>query len=309
MKKILVLGGHGFMGKNLQKVFNNSKYEMFYMSRRDGVDVKVLSSVLSALKSVDPDIIINAAAHVGSMEYVSQNCADIIHDNMQMYITLYKSVALYNKNIIIINPISNCSYPGNADIQKEENWWDGRVHESVESYGSPKKMGYIISECYKKQHNIKTVNIILPNAYGPNDYFDESRTHAMNGVIMRILKCKINNDKKFIVWGTGNPVREWIYMPDACRIIKEIIDNNMFELPNPINIGQEFGFSINEIVNTIKTKLNYDVEIVHDLTKKDGAKIKILSNKLFKKYFNNFVFTKYEEGINNTISYYAKNMT
>jgi GDP-L-fucose synthase len=306
MKKILVLGGNGFMGKNLQEVFSGSKYEMHYLSRRDGLDITDEFLLTDTLKQIKPNIIIHAAAHVGSIKYVSENAADVVNDNTEMYLNLYKCVKNVNKDIIVINPISNCSYPGIIDVQNEDLWWDGPIHESVESYGTPKKMGYIISKCYERQYGVKTLNLIVPNAYGPNDYLDEERTHAMNGIIMRMLNSMSKGDKEFSVWGSGTPIREWIYMPDVGRIIKKIIDDEIFDLPNPINLGQEHGVSINEIVNMVKNSLNYGVNIVHDLTKQDGAPVKVLGNKLFTKHFNDFIFTEYDEGIKETIKYYTK---
>jgi GDP-L-fucose synthase len=306
MKKILILGGYGFMGRNLNEVFKNSDYKIFNESRRTGCDITNYESLKDKLKEINPDIIIHAAAHVGSIAYVTKYPADVVYDNTLMYVNLFKAVNEVNKNIVIINPISNCSYPGIIDIQNEQNWWDGIIHDSVESYGNPKKIGYIISECYKKQHGIKTINLIMANAYGPFDYVDEQRTHAMNGIIMRMIKSMKNNDKEFTVWGTGTPIREWIYMPDMAKFIKNIIDEEIYELPNPINIGQEEGISIINSVNQIKDILNYNVEVIKDITKQDGAPIKVLGKSLFKKYFPNFEFTDYKTGITNTINYYKK---
>jgi GDP-L-fucose synthase len=306
MKKILILGGFGFMGKNLNDVFKESGYEIFNESRRTDCDMTNYSQLKGKIQRINPDIIIHAAAHVGSIMYVSNNSAQVVHDNTLMYINLFKAVSEVNANIIIINPISNCSYPGIIDIQNEENWWDGVIHASVESYGNPKKMGYIISECYRKQHNIKTINLIMANAYGPNDYTDEQRTHAMNGIIMRMMKAKKKDDKDFIVWGTGSPIREWIYMPDMARFIKKIIDTENYNLPNPMNVGQEYGISIIDSVRQIKDILNYDVNIIQDTTKQDGAPIKVLGKSTFTKFFPEFTFTSYNVGINNTINYYEK---
>lgn len=306
MKKILILGGFGFMGKNLNEVFKESGYEIFNESRRTDCDMTNYSQLKGKIKRINPDIIIHAAAHVGSIMYVSNNSAQVVHDNTLMYINLFKAVSEVNTNIIVINPISNCSYPGIIDIQNEENWWDGVIHESVESYGNPKKMGYIISECYRKQHNIKTINLIMANAYGPNDYTDEQRTHAMNGIIMRMMKAKKKDDKDFIVWGTGSPIREWIYMPDMARFIKKVIDTENYNLPNPMNVGQEYGISIIDSVRQIKDILNYDVNIIQDTTKQDGAPIKVLGKSTFTKFFPEFTFTSYNVGINNTINYYEK---
>jgi len=305
MQKILILGGFGFMGKNLNQIFKNSEYQIFNESRRTNCDMTHLDHLIDKIQEIQPDIIINAAAHVGSIAYVTKYAGDVARDNSLMYINLYEAVSQVNKNIIIINPISNCSYPGIIDIQHEENWWDGAIHQSVESYGTPKKLGYILSECYKRQFDIKTVNLIIPNSYGPEDYLDEERTHAMNGIIMRMLKAKSSNSKQFVIWGTGSPVREWIYMLDVANIIKQIVDDKMFDaLPNPINLGQQQGTSILETVHTVKNLLKYDVEIVQDITKQDGAPIKILGNKQFKQFFPDFQFTDYASGIQNTINYY-----
>ena len=306
MKKILVLGGNGFMGKNLQEVFNTDEHLVTYKSRANGLDLTDYKGTLNVIDMFKPDIIIHAAAHVGSMKYVSEFAGDVAFDNTQMYLNLYKAVANTNPNIVIINPISNCSYPGIIDVQHEENWWDGVIHKSVESYGNPKKMGFILSECYKKQYGVKTVNLIVPNAYGPNDYIDEERTHAMNGIIMRMIKAVRRGDEDFLVWGTGSPIREWVYMPDMARLIKEIINTENFDLPNPINIGQEEGISIIDSVNTVKHMMGCDINITHDTTKQDGAPIKVLGKKQFSMCFPDFKFTSYENGITNTINYYKK---
>lgn len=306
-KRILILGGYGFMGTNLNAIFKNN-YSVFNESRRTSCDMMNLSVLKSVITEKDPDIIIHAAAHVGSISYVTEHAAEVIKDNSQMYINLYAAVNQVNKNILIINPISNCSYPGIINVQDEDQWWDGSIHQSVESYGTPKKLGFIMSECYKKQYGIKTLNLIVPNAYGENDYTDEQRTHAMNGIIMRMILAKKNKDPKFVVWGTGSPIREWIYMPDVGRIFKEIIDNNRYDLPNPINLGQERGISIKDTVQLVKEMIRYKGEILYDISKQDGAPIKILGSKLFNDSFPDFKFTDYETGINNTIKYYKEKL-
>jgi len=308
-KRILILGGFGFLGKTINNVFvGDDSYDIFNHSRRNGCDVMDIKQLLEVIITTDPDIIIYCAANVGSINYVTNYAADVMNDNVQMYLNLYKAVLEVNKNIIIINPLANCSYPGIIDVQHEDLWWNGSIHPSVESYGMSKKTSFILSECYKKQYGIKTVNLMLGGGYGENDHLSEEKTHAMNGIIMRMIKAKRNNDKQFIVWGTGAPIREWFYMPDIARIIKYIIDNEKYDLPNPMNIGQEMGISVTDIVMMVKKALNYDVEIIYDTTKQDGALIKVLGSKLFKQYFSDFEFTDYEIGIGNAIKYYNENL-
>ena len=305
MKKILILGGFGFLGKNLNLEFKNKNYNILNVSRRNGCDLLNYSNFKEVLLSFQPDIVINCAAHVGSMNYVSQNSATVCHDNALMYINLYKGIASVNPAIKVINPISNCSYPGIIDIQHEELWWNGQIHPSVEAYGTPKKLGFILSETYKKQYGIKTTNLIVSNAYGPHDYADVERTHAMNGIIIRMIKQIKNNEKEFVVWGSGTPIREWVYMPDVAKIINEVIEKDPV-LPNPINLGQERGISILDTVNMVKELLQYDFDIKLDTTKQDGAPVKILGNKQFKKHFKDFNFTDYNVGIAETINYYKE---
>ena len=305
MKKILILGGFGFLGKNINKVFvGDERYNVVNESRRTGCDLLNLLDLIFKLKIIQPDIIIYAAAKVGSINYVTSHAAEVIQENSQMYLNLYKAVSKVNKGIQIINIISNCSYPGIINVQEEELWWSGEIHPSVESYGMSKKLGFILSECYRKQYGIKTLNLIVSNAYGEDDYFGVEKLHAMNGIIMRMVEAQRKGDKIFTVWGTGLPVREWVYMPDVGRLLKYIIEKEYYTLPNPINVGQEQGISILELVNKVKDIMKYHVKIVCDVTKQDGAPMKVLGSKLFKTYFPDFRFTGYEEGIRNTIKYY-----
>ena len=308
-KKVLILGGFGFLGKNINNVLGTDDYKIFNESRQSGCDVLNLPQLESKLKGINPDIIIFASANVGSINYVSDYAASVVDDNLQMYLNLYKAVLSTNKDIIILNPLANCSYPGMIDVQNESSWWEGEIHESVISYGMSQKTAYVISKCYEKQHGIKTVNLMLSGGYGENDYLNEERTHAMNGIIMRMVKSKNNGDKEFVVWGTGSPIREWVYMPDIARVLKEIIDNEKYDLPNPLNIGQESGISITDIVIKAKELLDYDVNIVYDITKQDGAPIKVLGASQFRKHFPNFEFTDYKFGMNNSIKYYRDNIT
>jgi GDP-L-fucose synthase len=306
MKKILILGGFGFMGRNLNKEFENSEYKIINASRRNDVDLMNYDSIKNCLMRTKPDIIINSAAHVGSIKYVMEKAGDVVYDNTMMYLNLFKAVAEVNPKIRIINPISNCSYPGIIDVQDESEWWNGEIHHSVMSYGNPKKLGYIASRCFESQYGVKTTNLIMANSYGPNDYIDEEKSHAFNGIIKRMIKAQRNGDKTFKIWGTGKVIREWIYMPDMARFIKMIIDEEKFDLPNPINVGIGEGISILESAEMARKALNYDCEFEFDTSKQDGAPVKVLGVKHFRELFPDFKFTGYNKGIEETIKYYKE---
>ena len=117
--KILVLGGHGLVGKTVMEILENSEHKAIALSRRDGLDLTNYGLTKKHFSEIKPEVIINCAAHVGSLHYVTQYAADVIDDNMQMILNLYRGVKEVCPNVKVINPISNCSYPGDANIHIE----------------------------------------------------------------------------------------------------------------------------------------------------------------------------------------------
>ncbi len=303
MKKILVLGGNGFIGMNVCQVLN-AKHKVIPADRKSGCDMMNVSQIYYTIKKTKPDIIINCAAKVGGLSYLDSHAAEIISVNTQMYLNLYQAIRDAKREALVINVISNCSYPGKADIQYERKWWDGELHRSVVSYAMTKKFSYVLSRCYERQYGINTMNLIFPNAYGEGDHLDPERTHAMSGMIMRMIKAQNNNEKEFYIWGDGSPVREWIYANDVGRFMNYVVSNGFYDIPNPLNIGKKKGISIGDSAIIIKDILGYEGEIKFDLKYPVGAPVKILDNSLFERYCPDFVFTDYRQGLTNTINYY-----
>src|SRR5206468_435175 len=110
------------------------------------------------------------------------------------------------------NPVSSCSYPGETAIQFEGEWQRGPIHESVLAFGTTRRLLHAFASSYARQHGTRTVNWILPNAYGPGDATDPDRVHALNGILIRLLQALKQRQKTLEIWGSGRPVREWIYV-------------------------------------------------------------------------------------------------
>ena len=304
-KKILILGGTGFIGSAISKSLKKN-YNIKIFSRTKFGDLRKELSLKKFLsKNKNFDYIINCAAHVGGLRYLARNSADITTDNISIYLNVYKNLIKFKKKPVVINLISNCFYPSKLKIQSEENWQDGEMHDSVESFGIGKRVLVILSKNYDKQYNIKTLNLILPNAFGPGDHLDPERSHALNAIIVRMIKSKNDGDNSFEVWGSGKPKREWIYVEDVVRVMKLLL-NKKIKNSLILNIGQNKAFSINEIAFTIKKILKYNFKIKNNRKYPDGAPLKQLSNFKFKKYFKNFKFTNFESAVNNTIKAYLK---
>lgn len=301
--KITVLGGYGFVGKSVMEELQNRGYSPVALSRRNGFDLLDYETASDKLKEIQPDIIINCAAHGGSLHYITEFAADVVHDNMQMALNIYRMVTDVCPAARVINPMANCAYPGTSNVYREAELWDGPVHDSVLSYGNTRRMVYVVSRCYQTQHTIFSVNLLVPNCYGPGDYTDPNKTHALNGMVIRILQANKEQQKDFEIWGTGKPTREWIHVKDFARMLCNAID---FEeaMIYPVNIAQNKAYSIRESAETIKEMVGYKGKLVFNTSYQDGAPIKIMDDTLFRKKFPEFRFTDMREGIDETIRYY-----
>jgi GDP-L-fucose synthase len=303
--KILVLGGFGFVGKSVTEELRKKGFDPIQLSRSNGLDLLDLSAAKAKFESIRPDLIINCAAHSGSLHYISEYAADVMHDNTQIILNLYAAVKDACPAARVINPLSNCSYPGNSDIQREDEWWSGPVHKSVWSYGNTRKILKVVSECYAMQYGIKSINFLVPNAYGPGDSTDPNHTHALNGMIIRMHRAKRRGDDVFEIWGSGKPVREWIFVRDIARIFLTVIDRVESQV-EPINVAQKKGYSIKEIAEIIKRLMKYAGRLEFNTKYQDGDPKKVLDNTLFRERFPDFRFTDIADGIRETIAYYQK---
>tara|TARA_B100000131_G_scaffold323231_1_gene380720 strand:- start:13584 stop:14564 length:981 start_codon:yes stop_codon:yes gene_type:complete len=320
---VLVLGATGFIGTNLTNKLktlssralgdipsadvDGNKINVTTASRALGVDLRNYEETKQLLIDSQPRFIFNLASHGGSLHYVKEKASDVINDNIQMTLNIYKAMVEVGCEATVIQPFSNCSYPGGTQLQKENEWESGPVHESIFSFGNSKRTIYYISKCYLMQHGIKTINLILPNTYGPGDSTDPNHTHALNGMIIRMLQAKKAGDPEFVVWGTGNPVREWCYVDDFSNALimgSRLISTEYGLTAKPFNVGQEKGHSIAESAHLIKKAIGYEGKIVFDTSYTDGDAMKVLHSAVIRDWWPKFSFFEHEQGIINTVKYY-----
>jgi GDP-L-fucose synthase len=303
--KIIILGGSGFIGKNLVNKLKETEHVVYIYSRSTGLDLTNIEQTKEIFRKIKPDAIVNCAAHAGSLHYVTSYAATVVNDNMRMSLNIYQAVAECCPNARIINPLSNCSYPGDVNIHSEPDWWKGEVHSSVYSYGNSKRFIYVLACCYKIQYNIKTINFLVPNTFGPGDHINPNKCHAINGMMIRMINATKNNDKEFEIWGTGSPIREWGYVDD---IVSFLIKGLTIEedLIYPINIAQNKGYSIKESAGLIAKAIGFKGKLIFNIKYQDGAPIKILDDKKFRQLFPDYQFFDHKEGIKKTIEYYNR---
>lgn len=303
--KILVLGGHGFVGKNVVEELQYTNHEIVPLSKRDGFELTKYESIQHFFSKIKPDIIINVAANVGSLNYVTQQAAEIFDVNMRMLLNLYKTIQHIIPECLLINPIANCGYPGNLESYREDFFWNGKIHQSVIAYGSTRRMIDILSECYQMQYGLKSINFFVPNMYGPYDSSDPNKAHALNAIISKVVKAKKTNRDKLEIWGSGVAIREWLYARDFARILMNTIDKfKDYGLSEPVNIAQNFGLSIRDLVKIVIKESKYEGEIIWNRSMPDGAPRKVMDDTRFRKLYPHFKFTDFVKGIHTTIAYY-----
>lgn len=303
--KILLLGATGFVGNNVSNILNQNNLAFIPLSKSNGLDLRDLEATINVFQQIKPTIIVNCAAHVGSLNYVTQQAADVICDNSLMIINMYMAIAKANRNCIIINPVANCIYPAVDEKFEEDNLWKGPVHPSVYAYGGAKRLLLIVAKSFEMQYGIRSIQLMVPNMYGPNDSTDPNKAHALNALISRFVKAEKCGDTNITLWGTGVAIREWLYAEDFGRIILHIIRHpKMLGLAEPVNIAQNFGLSVKELVDVIQQHFTAIFTIKWDTCMPEGAPKKVMDDSRFKKVFPGFQFIDFNKGIEQTINYY-----
>jgi len=302
--RIAILGGTGFAGRNVRNELEASGISCQAFSRTTGCDLLHLDLTWSKLDAYRPTHIVNCAARVGSVNFVAEFAADVVDINMRMLLNIYK-VAQQLRDTVVINPLANCAYPDNSELCCEEQLWNGALHPSVLSFGSTRRMMQVLSGCYNAQYGVRSVNLIVPNMYGPYDSTNPNKTHALNALIIKFVRAIKACSTEVEVWGSGRPVREWLYVKDLARAIR-IVVTRAYESQLSINIGQGQGVTVDELVRLICEFTGYTGRIVKNSRYPDGALKKVMSPAHFSTQFPKFEFTRLEEGIRETISFYGK---
>jgi GDP-L-fucose synthase len=302
---ILLLGHSGFVGSNVAEVLKENKVRFNTGSRVNGVDLRDADGTASFLANTKPDVIINCAANVGSLNYVSESAADVITDNSRMIVGLYEAIARTCPGAVVVNPIANCAYPSEMETFREDEWWKGCPHRSVLPFAATRRLMWAVGESFMQQHGTKTISLLVPNMYGPYDSTDPNKAHALNALISKFVKCRVSRAGEVEVWGSGIAVREWLYAKDFGRIVLQVVtDPERPGLSEPVNIAQNLGLSVRELTGIIKGLARYQGNIRWDTSRQDGALRRVMDDRRFRTLFPEFHFTPLPDGISATVKYY-----
>ena len=303
--KVLVVGSKGFLGSWVKKMLlADTNHETLEISGKESLDITKIEDLQNFVSKHKPEAIINCAAFVGGISYGYKYPARLLYENSKMALNLYE-ISRKNDVGILINPISNCAYPGHLTTYVESQFFDGPPHESVYNYGIAKRLSVDLGNGYFEQYKFSSANVVLSNMYGPEDHFDIERSHALGALVKKICDAKINNIQKVEIWGSGKPIREWLYVQDGANALIKSLD--LEKGHHFFNVGVQKGISIIDLANTIKKIVNWDGEFFFNADKPDGVYEKKVDGSKGESKLNWMPDIDLEYGIEKTVEWYMVN--
>ena len=303
--KILLTGSSGMVGQN---IINHKKFKKYTFLIPSSSELNLLEerNVESFLKSNNPDLIIHAAGFVGGIQSNINSPVDFLLKNSLMGINLInKSKELKIKSFLNLG--SSCMYPANIATKISESMLlSGPLEPTNEGYAISKILSTKLCEFISKsfpEFNYKT--IIPCNLFGKYDKFDPIKSHLIPAAIMKIHNAKIY-DKSVEIWGNGDARREFMYAEDFSNLIFYAIEN-FSEMPHVMNVGMGIDYTINDYYIAIANEIGFNGKFIHDLSKPEGMKRKIVDNFKLSKFGWKPSFSL-NEGIKETYSYYLETL-
>lgn len=303
---LLVTGGTGFLGSFVVEKFRkemDGEGSVVSIGSKD-FDLRNFREAEEATEN--KDVVIHLAADCGGIQYNRKNPGRLFYANMIMGINIIEACRRNGvKKIVLIGSV--CGYPKFTKVPfREEVLFDNYPEETNAPYGLAKRDLLVMAKGYRQQYGTNAIYLLIVNLYGPRDvgFFDEDRSHVVPAIIKKFIDAKSNNESEVVLWGTGAPTREFLYVKDAAEAI--FLATKLYDKPMPINVGAGFEISIKELAEKVKNIVGYEGAIVWDDSYPDGQPRRCLDVSKAEKFFNFKAKTSFDDGLKNTIEWYLK---
>lgn len=274
-------------------------------SNRSDTNLFDFNETKKLIDNNQPNALVIAAARVGGIVANNTKRTEFILENLKINMNLLEACIPYPE-IKIINLGSSCIYPLDASNPiKEDSFMTGKLEPTNSPYAMAKIASIEIGRSINTQFGHNVVNLMPTNLYGPNDFYSKTDSHVIPGLIYRMHEAKVKNDSSFYIWGTGNPLREFLYVDDLAMAIKFILDNDISE--DLLNIGSGHEISIKDLAIKIKKIVGYKGSLDFDNTKPDGNPRKLLDSNVI----NSLGWQSrvpLDEGLANSYSWFLDNI-
>ena len=271
--KIYVAGHRGLVGSAIVRNLEAKGYTNIIYRTHEELDLTNQADVQAFFKEEQPEYVILAAAKVGGIHANNTYPADFIYDNLMIQNNVIKAAHDYKvKKLLFLG--STCIYPKMAPQPiREEYLLTGALEETNEAYAVAKIAGLEMCKFFKRQYGDNFISCMPTNLYGPNDNFDLKSSHVLPALIRKFHEAKVSGSNTVEVWGTGTPLREFIYvddMADACVFLMENYDGEQH-----VNIGTGEEVSIRQLAETVKEVVGFEGELVFNTDMPDGTPRKL----------------------------------
>ena len=264
-KKILVTGGAGFLGGFVVQELENegASREDIQIPLFPDVDLRRWEDCVRAVDGVD--LVIHLAANVGGIDYNRRNPAVLFYDNIMMGAHLMEAARQGGvEKFLQVGTV--CAYPGKTPVPfREEYLWEGYPEETNAPYGIAKKALLVQAQAYRRQYGMNAIYVLPVNLYGPHDNFDLEDSHVIPALIR---KCVDAGEAEIVVWGSGQPTREFLYVEDCARGL--ILAVRGYDEPEPVNLGSGQEISIRDLVGLIIELTGFKGKVSWDPDRPDG---------------------------------------
>ena len=245
------------------------------------------------------EIVIHLAARVGGIGFNRRNPAPLVYDNLMMAGNVFEQSRLAGV-AKLVSACTVCAYPKFTPVPfSEDELWNGYPEESNAPYGLAKKMMLVLSDSYRRQYGFDSCAPIVANLYGPNDNFDLEDSHVIAAMIRKFVEAVDEGHREVVLWGTGKPSREFLYVDDAARAL--LLAGERLETSEPVNIGTGRETRIADLAATLQRITGYDGEIVWDTSRPDGQPTRYLDVSRARELMGFEAEMPLEEGLRRTV--------
>jgi GDP-L-fucose synthase len=277
--KILVTGSSGMVGGALVRQLQKQTATLLTPTHQE-LDLRDQAKVRQYFEQHQPEYVFHLAAIVGGIHANNTYPAKFIYDNTQMHCNVIEAAHTYGVKKLLF-PGSACTYPKLATQPIHENsFLDGLIEPTNIAYAAAKINGIVMCQAYAREHEMNAIVPMPTNSYGVGDNFNPQASHVIPGLMLRFHQAKVDNLDEVVLWGTGQPLREFIYVDDFADALIFLMKN--YDSREIINLGTMQEISIADLAHKIAATVGYTGKISLDTTRPDGAPRKCLdSNKLF----------------------------
>lgn len=273
--KIYIAGHRGMVGSAIERRLMSAGYKNIVTRTHAELDLSNQAAVTQFLENEKPDYIFLAAAKVGGIHANNTYRAEFIYQNLMMEANIVHAAWQAGVQRLLFLG-SSCIYPRDCPQPIKENYLlTGPLEATNEPYAIAKIAGIKLCESYNRQYGTQYVSVMPTNLYGPNDNYDLNNSHVLPALIRKTHEAKVRGERTLVVWGSGKPMREFLYvddMADACVFLMESdISEGLF------NVGTGEDVTIRELAETVMSVIGFKGEIVFDVSKPDGTPRKLLN--------------------------------